>query len=107
MNPYIVDPMLKYVAFDIPALARLDPSLCLFLILFFENSRVVLLGYLPVPVLGLDVVGEGLGLLGGRVVAVAVVVCEVVYRQNMINCKTEGVGTYEREGPPQVRHSSA
>lgn len=37
MNPYIVDPMLKYVAFDTLVLVRLDPSLCLFLILFFET----------------------------------------------------------------------
>lgn len=90
MNPYIVDPILKYVAFDTLVLARFYPSLCLFLILFFE-TRASYGGYLPVPILGLDVVGKGLWFLGSSVVAVAMamVVCSV-YRQKMINGKTEG-----------------
>lgn len=36
------------------------------------------MGYLPVPVLGLDEVDEGLGLLGRGLVAVAVVAAVVV-----------------------------
>lgn len=46
----------------------------------FDENR------LPVPVFGLDVVGESLGLLVGRVVTVTVVIVAVVVWKLMLVC---------------------